>query len=539
MKKHYSLVKEHPQSYEIHDKRDDSKFHVAKQSLDLEMHGKLARLPHYDEGTASAGGLLSDVGTGLKQGWDAITTQLPDSPSFYDDSKSGPPLMSDFYPQKATPVPATAIPDSAPPSAAPAAVDSRAPAEEQMAAAAPSPDAGVLGQFKANQSAIESGARNVGEAQAAQSNEEAGAREKANWHLQGIMNDAQAERDAFEWKNQKLAEQVANAKIDPQHYIHSMGTGNKIIAAIAMALGGAGAAASGQKNLAHEVIQDAINKDIEAQKANLDTKKSLLSQNLAKYNDMRLAQQATFLQMQAMAQGQVAQIAAKHGGAIDQGKTQMLLGQLQQDGLMKGQQLQQSLAQYGVAQKATTSGVPVEAMNLLDEKTRANMAPLPNGLWANAQSPAAAETIKKAVAPYMSLKGDLTELKKLNSLGSVMSASDRARAESLKGQIVVGLNDFAQAHRISEADLGFQKGQMSDPTSVFNKLSSDWNAGSDTLLNSLAGKMSSIYSANMPAYAKSQQVEAPSLVERQVKDGPNKGKTALFDPRTQQFIRYK
>lgn len=48
--KHYSLVKEHPNSYEIHDSRDGNKFHVAKQGLDLEMHGKLAKIQKFDGG---------------------------------------------------------------------------------------------------------------------------------------------------------------------------------------------------------------------------------------------------------------------------------------------------------------------------------------------------------------------------------------------------------------------------------------------------------------------------------------------------------
>ncbi len=377
MPKHYSLVREHPGSYEVHDSRDDSKFHVAKQSLDLGMHGRLATLPHYSEGTDSVADSALEAMTSpnavaprseasgqdfTAHPYDRLTddylSRLPDSPNLYVD-KFDP--TADFQSsgmfQSHAPASAPPPPAEIPEVAAPASPEKAAAPKSAPAGSAPGSD--LMGRYNASQAAMESGAQNLGAAQAAQANEEAAAREKSNYHLQGVMNEAQAERDAFEWKNQKLSEQVAAAKIDPNHYMSSMSTGNKIIAAIAMALGGAGAAASGQKNLAHEVIQDAINKDIEAQRSNLDTKKSLLSMNMEKYKDARLAQQATFMQMQAMAQGQVAQIAAKHGGAIDQAKTQMLLGQMKQESLVKGMEFQNAVVANGIKQSLLSGNTPV------------------------------------------------------------------------------------------------------------------------------------------------------------------------------------
>lgn len=48
--KHFSLVKEHPASYEIHDSRDGKRFHIAKNGLDLDMHGKLSEIQRFEEG---------------------------------------------------------------------------------------------------------------------------------------------------------------------------------------------------------------------------------------------------------------------------------------------------------------------------------------------------------------------------------------------------------------------------------------------------------------------------------------------------------
>lgn len=48
--KHFSLVGDHDGSYELHDSRDDRKFHVAKRGLSLDMLGKLAKIQKFDGG---------------------------------------------------------------------------------------------------------------------------------------------------------------------------------------------------------------------------------------------------------------------------------------------------------------------------------------------------------------------------------------------------------------------------------------------------------------------------------------------------------
>lgn len=63
--------------------------------------------------------------------------------------------------------------------------------------------------------------------------------------------------------------------IDPSRKWNSMGTGNKIIAAISIALSGMGSKWTGGRNMALEVIDNAINRDIDAQKQNKSNKMSM------------------------------------------------------------------------------------------------------------------------------------------------------------------------------------------------------------------------------------------------------------------------
>lgn len=487
--KHYSLVKEHPASYEINDKRDGNNFHIAKKDLSLEMHGKLAGIPKFSSGTVAVGREevpTPDELTNEQNGGGGATGS-------WDDSNPSAAVVES--PEQAAPPP---------PSNDTTAAKTKPPVDPTSSQGI----SGIIGELDKSNKSQQSANTTMGLNNQAAGETAAAAYDEANGKMRTMLeNVVNAQPEHEKQLNALMVE--ASKKIDPGAYVRNMSSGNKILAAVAMAFGGAGAAMSGQKNLAAEAIDEAIRQDIQAQKDNISNSKSLYSENLKRYNDDRLATQATMVQMNALAQGTVAAATARAGGQNAAPGAQALNAQLQQKAVIQKAELQMQMAKMGMEHQATTHGIPVEGMSMLDEKTKASMAPLPNGLWANAQSPAAAETIKKSLAPYSALVSDINELKKLNTSTTPFSKSDRDRVESLKGQIVVGLNDFAQAHRISEADLGFQKGQMSDPNSVWNKLSSDWNAGSDTLLNSLKTKMHGVYSANMPAYAKSLQVTNP------------------------------
>jgi hypothetical protein len=123
-------------------------------------------------------------------------------------------------------------------------------------------------------------------------------------------------------KDDKLFQSYSEAKIDPNRYYANMDTGQKIAAGLGMILSGAGGAVSGQGNMAADLIQNAIHRDIEAQKSSKDSKLTLwkmnrealgndLAANLAtqnqlytglKYNLMKAASQFRGPEAQARAQ---------------------------------------------------------------------------------------------------------------------------------------------------------------------------------------------------------------------------------------------
>ena len=112
-----------------------------------------------------------------------------------------------------------------------------------------------------------------------------------------------------------LRDQIANGKIDPNHYWAEKGTGGRISASIGLLLSGLGAGLGHTENMAMKVIQSNIDRDISAQKDNLDTKKSLLADTYRETGDLRLAQQMTEHTLMNVALAQLNKFAAQSSSA--------------------------------------------------------------------------------------------------------------------------------------------------------------------------------------------------------------------------------
>lgn len=72
-------------------------------------------------------------------------------------------------------------------------------------------------------------------------------------------------------QSKKLQNEFANAKVQDGHLWGDEGTGNKLLAGIGLALGAFGAGATGSENPAVGIIERAISRDIDVQKANIAT----------------------------------------------------------------------------------------------------------------------------------------------------------------------------------------------------------------------------------------------------------------------------
>lgn len=306
---HYSLAEDNADHFVIHDGRDGKKFPVAKKGLHPATQIKVMNMQKLADG-----GDVEDAPDVGGVGQLVNPSIAPSQPSGASGSWDAP--TPDAAPQQA--------PDQAP----------------QLQAPNPLPN-DVVGQYNANNKQQLDALQAKGGAESAAGRENAKNISDSNAQLKNIY--AQSQQDLWNQnvENQNLAESIANTKIDPNHFFHSKSTGQKIGTAIALVMGGIGAGLSGGPNLAYEAMQKSIANDIDAQKAELGKKQSLLSENIRKYGDMKAATQATAMQMNSILQGQIAATSAKYGAQANQAGTQALIGQLKNQQLMGGQQLQQ------------------------------------------------------------------------------------------------------------------------------------------------------------------------------------------------------
>lgn len=83
------------------------------------------------------------------------------------------------------------------------------------------------------------------------------------------IEDARAKTavlDATKGVDDAIKRQAELGKLDPERYTKNLGVGQKTIAAIGMVLSGIGSGLTGQKNMALEVFQRNVDRDIEAQR---------------------------------------------------------------------------------------------------------------------------------------------------------------------------------------------------------------------------------------------------------------------------------
>lgn len=136
---------------------------------------------------------------------------------------------------------------------------------------------------KKGQNELESGlAQERAQSLAAKSNE-AGANQ-----LQIELNKNSADAEAIKQKMNAQGDLIGRS------YWNSLGTGQKIGSALAIALSGlGGGGANGTPNMAMQVINNAAAEDLQRQQASIGVQKTLLSDNLARYGHLPTAIAAT------------------------------------------------------------------------------------------------------------------------------------------------------------------------------------------------------------------------------------------------------
>jgi hypothetical protein len=154
----------------------------------------------------------------------------------------------------------------------------------------------------------------AGEARAAGNlgNEQAKIAHDQAVNKQNLMDTYQNEVAAGNKQRAEFMDAMQNQKIDPNHYMGSMDTGQRIQSAIGLILGGMGAGLTGGPNVAMVMLNQQIDRDIDAQKA----------------NNMREAMNTTRAMMTDMAASKFQEAAGKNADPAAKARALQAVGQL-------------------------------------------------------------------------------------------------------------------------------------------------------------------------------------------------------------------
>lgn len=383
--KHYSLHGDHEKHFAVHDARDNTIFHISKKDIHPATQIKVMRLQKFsgesgdpeDQVVKDDSSLFNRMEDQDAQGGKDTLGEVglgPNDTSVQDAAKEARQMKEKEIFGTGTPQPDMALtpspsipgqiagqlastpetPPPPPPPRQPSATADQGPMSgfptvqglnQQQGQYENAINSGARGQIEQNRQLAELYAPKIT------------AQEEAAGHFQKAMENYQKQAD-------DLSTQIANQKIDPRHYWTEEGGGSKFGAALGILLSGIGAGMSrSNTNMAMDVIQGNINRDIDAQKAELGKKQTLLSDNFRKQGNLVAAEAATRAQYESIFQGKLAQMAAKTNNP-------MILATAQQqimESRMRMQPHLQAVAQNQMVMglrdslnKAGQSGKPIE-----------------------------------------------------------------------------------------------------------------------------------------------------------------------------------
>jgi hypothetical protein len=225
-------------------------------------------------------------------------------------SLSGAPDMAPAIPQ-----PEAAAPKAMQPSASSLAPKQPGmPAQPDLEHAYKTQQAGIMEQQKAEQMMAQE------QLSALKANA------KANLDMQTqFQQHAKATQDELN----NLMEDYKAGHIDPNHFMGTRDTGQKIAIGISLFLGGLSSGITGRGNDAMDFLNKQIDRDIDAQKAELGKKHTLFSFALQKYGNMRDAADFTRLAMNDMLKNKLEQAASSSNNVMAQARAKQALGALE------------------------------------------------------------------------------------------------------------------------------------------------------------------------------------------------------------------
>ncbi len=190
--------------------------------------------------------------------------------------------------------------------------------------------------------------------------------------LQTKVTDFYAKQRADLDVNQaKLEKEYTDGTIDPNHFWNKQtglkGGFNRVLSMIGLFLGGNAQVRTGT-NPAQQMLQQAINADIDAQKENVGKTRNLLSLNQQKYGNLQAAELATRSDLLTAFQSQLSSVAAKTNSEVIKRNADFQIGEIMKQKQMLNNQTAAIQTDHQLNQYLGSNIIPDAMVLALPEK---------------------------------------------------------------------------------------------------------------------------------------------------------------------------
>jgi hypothetical protein len=316
--------------------------------------------------------------------------------------------------------------------------------------------------------------------------------------------------------------------IDPQRVFHDMSTWGKIRNTIALILGGAGAGLAGGENPALRILNDLVEKDVTAQKEDQSTKFNLYKLALDRTKDENEAYQQTVQHLKDVIQNKVEEDSGKHpGNPLYQQNLKLIADTMAAD-RMEQINRKANLMWQGALNKAATTG-----------------------MLGGEFDPARLVNIRVPKEHQESVYKEIERAQDTKKMGvSILDAFDSAAKENTVLKTGFGFvrtpASVLALHQAMQPTFKDLEGTVRQAAmdNTFKNITPAPGDFEDTiarkrqsLVEYLQSKSSAPRAKNYGIDLEKYQSTAPikDTVKRQTKDG----RIAIFDRKTQQFLRYQ
>ena len=333
--------------------------------------------------------------------------------------------------------------------------------------------------------------------------------------LKRVRDERNAYENDFMKRREELVKEVDKAgDINPNRYWENKSTGNKISASIGIALGAIGSAMTGQGgNKALDIIQNAIDRDIDAQKANankaqqrLQNQDSIFNLALKKYGDQETAMLAARSEALSRVELQIKAQANQSQSKEAKAKADLLSAQILEEKQKTDLALNQTAGAKYVASQATM-GQGVENPALLPEDMQKRAVKMPNGLYKPALNEQAAKTVNEQAIGAASVKNILSQMKELAS-PTVPFTVKKAKIEGLKAEYTALKKNEMQLGVMSDSDRQLVEATIGNPGGLLNERAI---AMLDQAAANVDYKLGKTYEMYVPGYKPLRMQKAPDM----------------------------